>query len=263
MLKEERLDAIVSLVDQKRAIKVNDIVEHLGVSDMTVRRDLSELEKAGHIKRVHGGAQTVNVYRPEELSHDDKQIINKKEKSEVVKKAAELIQEGETIYLGPGTTIELLADIMEFNQLRVVTNCLPVFQTLREKKRNIKVYLLGGEMRRLTKSFFGEITNKALQDMHFHKAFFSANAVKENEIMTATIEEGQTQTSALNNSVERYLLIDSSKINKEDFYTYYDLHDITAVVMNRDDYDIYQKIEKEVEVFIEENKEASNPSLFN
>lgn len=250
MLKEERLDAIVSLVDQKRAIKVNDIVRKLGVSDMTVRRDLTELEKAGRLKRVHGGAQTLNIYRPEELSHVDKKIINKSEKREIAQKAVQLIQEEETIYLGPGTTIELLAEIMEFDNLRVVTNCLPVFQTLSEKRGNIKVYLLGGEMRALTKAFFGEITNKALQDMHFHRAFFSSNAVKGSQIMTATIEEGQTQAIALDNSVKRYLLLDSSKVEKEDFYTYYNLHDITAVVMNQDDYDTYQKIEKEVSVIV-------------
>ncbi|BAK95829.1 DeoR/GlpR family DNA-binding transcription regulator [Tetragenococcus halophilus] len=250
MLKEERLDAIVTLVDQKRVIKVNDIVDRLGVSDMTVRRDLTELEKAGRLKRVHGGAQTLNVYRPEELSHADKQIINKSEKKEIAQKALKLIQEDETIYLGPGTTIELLAEIMNFENLRVVTNCLPVFQTLRQKKGNIKVYLLGGEMRELTKAFFGEITNKALQDMHFHRAFFSSNAVKGNEIMTATIEEGQTQAIALDNSVNRYLLIDSSKVEKEDFYTYYNLSDVTAVVMNQDDYDMYQKVEKEVQVIV-------------
>ncbi|GMA53394.1 hypothetical protein GCM10025857_47510 [Alicyclobacillus contaminans] len=153
MLKEERLDAIVALVDQKRTIKVNDIVDKLGVSDMTVRRDLTELEKAGRLKRVHGGAQTLNIYRPEELSHADKQIINKEEKREIAQKAVQLIQEEETVYLGPGTTIELLADIMEFDNLRVVTNCLPVFQTLNKKRGNIKVYLVGGEMRALTKAF--------------------------------------------------------------------------------------------------------------
>lgn len=226
MLKEERLDAIVDLVDQKRAIKVNDIVNKLEVSDMTVRRDLTELEKAGRIKRVHGGAQTLNIYRPEELSHADKQIINKNEKREVAQKALQLMHEEEVIYLGPGTTIELLADIMEFDNLRVVTNCLPVFQTLRKKTGNIKVYLAGGEMRDLTQAFFGEITNKALQDMHFHHAFFSSNAVKGSEIMTATIEEGQTQAIALNNSVNKYLLLDSSKIEKEDFYTYYSLRTV-------------------------------------
>lgn len=250
MLKEERFDAIVDLVDQKRAIKVNDIVDRLGVSDMTVRRDLTELEKAGRLKRVHGGAQTLNVYRPEELSHADKQIINKSEKREIAQKAVKLMQEDETIYLGPGTTIELLAEIMDFNNLRVVTNCLPVFQTLSKKRGNIKVYLVGGEMRQKTKAFFGDITNKALQDMHFHRAFFSSNAVKGDEIMTATIEEGQTQTIALDNSMERYLLLDSSKVEKEDFYTYYTLRDVTAVVMNQDDYDTYQKVEKEVKVIV-------------
>ncbi|WP_061841277.1 DeoR/GlpR family DNA-binding transcription regulator [Tetragenococcus halophilus] len=250
MLKEERLDAIVDLVDQKRAIKVNDIVNKLEVSDMTVRRDLTELEKAGRIKRVHGGAQTLNIYRPEELSHTDKQIINKNEKREVAQKALQLMHEEEVIYLGPGTTIELLADIMEFDNLRVVTNCLPVFQTLRKKTGNIKVYLAGGEMRDLTQAFFGEITNKALQDMHFHHAFFSSNAVKGSEIMTATIEEGQTQAIALNNSVNKYLLLDSSKIEKEDFYTYYSLRNVTAVVMNQDSYNTHQKIEKEVPVIV-------------
>ena len=139
---------------------------------------------------------------------------------------------------------------MEFERLRVVTNCLPVFKTLSKKQGNLKVYLVGGEMRELTKSFFGEISNKVLQDMHFHKAFFSSNAVKDDEVMTATIEEGQTQAIALDNSIERYLLIDSSKVGKQDFYSYYRLKDITAVVMNKDDYDTYQKLEKEVQVIV-------------
>ncbi|EFM82822.1 transcriptional regulator, DeoR family [Enterococcus faecalis TX4248] len=69
MLKEERLNAIVSLVDQKGAIKVTEIMERLNVSDMTVRRDLTELEAAGRLKRVHGGASSLNTYRPHELSH--------------------------------------------------------------------------------------------------------------------------------------------------------------------------------------------------
>lgn len=153
MLKEERLNAIVSLVDQKGAIKVTEIMERLNVSDMTVRRDLTELEAAGRLKRVHGGASSLNTYRPHELSHDDKQIINSVEKKEIVQKALSLIHEEETIFLGPGTTIELLAEAMEFKHLRVVTNCLPVFETLSKKKNALTIYLVGGEMRLLTKSF--------------------------------------------------------------------------------------------------------------
>ncbi len=133
-----------------------------------------------------------------------------------------MIEENETIYLGPGTTIDLLAKIIPNKLLRVVTNCLPVFDIVSQKDK-LKVYLLGGEIRPLTKSFFGEITNMSLENMHFHKAFFSCNAVKDSAIMTATIEEGQTQAIALDNSFERYLLIDTSKIDKEDFYSYYHL----------------------------------------
>ena len=84
MLKEERLNAIVSS-RSKGAIKVTEIMERLNVSDMTVRRDLTELEAAGRLKRVHGGASSLNTYRPHELSHADKQIINSVEK-EIVQK---------------------------------------------------------------------------------------------------------------------------------------------------------------------------------
>ncbi len=62
-------------------------------------------------------------------------LLIKARKKEIAQKALKLIQEDETIYLGPGTTIELLAEIMNFENLRVVTNCLPVFQTLRQKKK--------------------------------------------------------------------------------------------------------------------------------
>ena len=248
MLKEERLNAIVSLVDQKGAIKVTEIMERLNVSDMTVRRDLTELEAAGRLKRVHGGASSLNTYRPHELSHADKQIINSVEKKEIVQKALSLIHEEETIFLGPGTTIELLAEAMEFKHLRVVTNCLPVFETLSKKKNALTIYLVGGEMRILTKSFFGEIANKALEEMHFHKAFFSCNALKDNKIMTATIEEGQTQAIALDNSIEKYLLMDTSKVEKQDFYSFYQLEEVTAVVTIKDKFDTSKVLEKVVRV---------------
>ncbi len=83
------------------------------------------------------------------------------------------------------------------------TVCL-FFEELNKRKGNRKIYLLGGEMRETTQCFVGEITNKSLQDMNFHKAFFSCNALNEQKIMTSTFEEGQTQQIALNNSVERF-----------------------------------------------------------
>lgn len=245
MLKDERQRAIMSLLEENGTVKVSDMIKQLSISDMTARRDLGELEGQGLLERVHGGARLKNFIRSHELSHREKQIVNIEEKQAIARKAAELIQENETIFLGPGTTIELLAELITLQSVRIVTNCWPVFQRLSEENSLRKVYLLGGEMRSTTQAFYGEITNKNLMDMHFHKAFFSCNALNEQDIMTSTFEEGQTQAIALDNSVERYLLVDHSKIGQKDFYSYYHLKDVTAVITNKDDCETYTRIEKE------------------
>lgn len=245
MLKTDRFQAIMSLLERSGTVKVSDIMEKLSVSDMTVRRDLDELEKQGLLERVHGGARLKDLYRQVELSHNEKQIMHKEEKQRIVEKANALINDGDTIFLGPGTTLELLAKVIDCKGLRIVTNCLPIFQELNKHKEHHKVYLLGGELRETTQCFIGEITNKSLEDMNFHKAFLSCNALSEHKIMTSTFEEGQTQKIALDNSVERYLLIDHSKVGKKDFSVFYSLHDITAVITNDDDQKHYEKIETE------------------
>ena len=85
-------------------------------------------------------------------NHQEKHTHNIEEKRSVARKAIQIIEENDTIFLGPGTTIECLAEIMEL-KLTVITNCFPVFKILFEKRSiNFKVYLLGGEMRDLTES---------------------------------------------------------------------------------------------------------------
>ncbi|MGX2945168.1 DeoR/GlpR family DNA-binding transcription regulator [Enterococcus alishanensis] len=241
MIKDERYKEIMQLLRKTGTVKVNDIMDKLDVSDMTVRRDLASLEKQGLLKRVHGGAK-VNTFN-EELSHKEKRIIHIDEKRAIVKKAIEYIQTGDTIFLGPGTTIELLAQLIDVADVRIVTNCLPVFEILNQKKEHQKIYLVGGEMRNNTQSFFGDLTNKIITDLKFNKAFFSCNALVGQEIMTSTLEEGQTQTLALNNSQGRFLLADSSKIGKTDFCVYYRLDEVTELITNQDETHKYKQLD--------------------
>ena len=129
MLKKERLIAIQKAVDEKGIVNVNDLIEALDVSDMTIRRDLDELAKSGKIHRIHGGAQRVENIEDVELTRNEKTIVNSELKEQVAKKAANLIVPGDTLYLGPGTTIEPLIKYVEHpEQIRVVTNSLPVFE---------------------------------------------------------------------------------------------------------------------------------------
>lgn len=249
MLKADRFRAILTLLEADGMIRNNEIMKKLAVSDMTVRRDLAELEGQGLIERLHGGAKLQNIYRQTERSHVEKKIVHHGEKKKIAKRAAGLINDGDTLFLGPGTTIELFVQYIHADFLRIVTNCQPIFERLNKHKKNWKIYLLGGELRETTQCFVGEITDKSLKDMSFHKAFFSCNALSEHKIMTSTFEEGQTQRIALDNSVERFLLIDHSKVGKRDFSVYYNLNDVTTVITDDDEQKHYEKIKK-VEKYI-------------
>ena len=111
MNKYDRLDEITKIVNKKGTVRTNEIVEDLNVSDMTVRRDLAELEEKGVLTKIHGGARSNSVFQFKEKSHQEKHAQNIEQKKEVAQKAVSLIEESDTIFLGPGTTIELFASI--------------------------------------------------------------------------------------------------------------------------------------------------------
>ena len=217
MLKKERLLTIVEMVNKKGILTVNEIINQLDVSDMTVRRDLDELEKSGKLLRVHGGAQSLSYTLDQELSHTEK---------------ATLIHEGETIFLGPGTTIELLATHLLNKKIRIITNNYPVFDILAQAD-GPEILLIGGDFRKNTGAFVGPITNDNLRRLKFTKAFISSNGVHNEAISTYSTEEGEAQQIALNNSRKKYLLVDNKKFNRDDFYVFYNLHDFDLLITDR------------------------------
>lgn len=251
MNKYDRLDEITDLVNRKGSIRIAEIVEELNVSDMTIRRDLAELDEQGILTKIHGGARSNSAFQYKEMSHKEKHTQYIEEKKQIAKKAATLIEEGNTVFLGPGTTVELLAEEIHNKNLSVITNCLPVFNILFKKKNEyFKVYLIGGEMREITESFAGDMTNSALETMRFSKMFFSANGVKGMDVMTSSHEEAYTQKLALRNSLEKYLLVDSSKIGKEDFVSFCDLKSLNGVITDGKDEDKNKIIADYTEVII-------------
>lgn len=240
MLKNERFQIILDLLADKGTVTVKDIMNSLNVSDMTVRRDLTELDNLGKLKRIHGGAQSISLYKSEELSHVEKKEIHMEEKEEAAKYAAQFIHSNDTIFLGPGTTIELLATYIENPDLRIVTNSLPVFNIFQNKDETYEIYLIGGGYRRRTGAFIGNIANDALKKFKIGKTFISVNGINNESIMTANIDEGLTQKIVLDNSQEKYIVMDHHKFNKEDFYEFYSLQNITGVITD-------SKISKELE----------------
>ena len=128
-------------------------------------------------------------------------------------------------------TGSILNNELPIDNIRVVTNSLPVFLILNERKLT-DLILIGGNYRSITGAFVGTLTLQNLANLQFSKAFVSCNGIQDNAIATFSEEEGESQRIALNNSNKKYLLADNSKFNKFDFYTFYNISDIDTIVLD-------------------------------
>ena len=130
LLKIERHDQIQSLVNSRGRMTVPELSTHFGVSEATIRRDLEELDDLGRIRRTHGGAlQAEKIVKEPPITQ--RITENPKEKNRIGKAAADLIRNGETIFLGSGTTvIEVARNLPPDIELTVITNSLPVVNEL-------------------------------------------------------------------------------------------------------------------------------------
>lgn len=229
MIKKERLNWILNRLKYQKIITVNEIIEELNVSDMTVRRDLTELEKEHLLIRIHGGAQSVDTLNVEEKSNTEKLSQQVPEKREIASLASKTIQDGETIFIGPGTTLEHFAKELRYKSLRIVTNSLPVFNILKDCT-NIDLLLIGGEYRPITGAFVGTLASSNIKSLKFSKAFISANGIFKNSVATYSESEGIIQQLALDQSLEKILLVDHQKFDAYDFYVFYDTNKFDKII---------------------------------
>ncbi|QJA09603.1 DeoR/GlpR transcriptional regulator [Romboutsia sp. CE17] len=229
MLKEERHSIIIDLLNAKGIVKVKDIAEAINVTEMTVRRDLQDLDNKGVLKRIRGGAQLNNITIEKELSHVEKQSINIELKRSIAKNIAKNISDGDSIFLGPGTTIELVYEYMTASYLKVVTNSIYVFNKFVDDPR-YELILIGGSYRSRTGAFVGSIANDTLSRMNINKAFIGVNGIYDNVISNSNEDEGMIQATILDRATEKYIVADSSKLNKHDFYQFYKLENVTAII---------------------------------
>jgi DeoR family transcriptional regulator, fructose operon transcriptional repressor len=215
-LAPQRLDSLRDLIRQSGAIRLDDLCRQLKVSPATVRRDLDQLERAGAIRRVHGGAVSVES-RLDEPLFDDKTSRASREKQRIAEAALEFVENGETIYLDGGSTVLALARLLrERTNLTVVTNSLRAASEL--AGRGPRLIVIGGELRRLSQTLVGPLTRLTLHELHLDKAFMGTIGVAVKEGMTTTDPgEAYTKELVMGQARQVILLADSSKAGKVSF----------------------------------------------
>lgn len=221
MLKISRYELILEVIKEKRNIKVEELIERLNVSEATIRRDLTFLENAGKIRRVHGGAISIDT-QEESLLY--KKEIYSEEKERIGKFASSLVESGSTIYLDAGTSVfAMIKYLAGIENIRVVTNGLSHIEELYNKK--IETYLIGGKMKMLTGALVGASAVLSLKSFNFDLAFMGANGVDINGYSTPDSEEALIKSEAASKANKTYFLCDESKFTKKSLINFYNLED--------------------------------------
>lgn len=228
-MKESRQRIILQELDQSGVVSVKNLKELLHVTDMTIRRDLIDLEKQGLLTRVHGGAHKKVRDGLNEVSHSEKTMLNIEEKKTIAQKCAGLIVNGDTVFIGSGTTTDFIGDYLDGKDISIVTNSLPIFEKLKDNP-NFDLILIGGRYRVKTQTFVGQFANNLLREIKVSKAFIGVNGIDGYNVTTANEEEGNGNAIILNNAIEKYIVSDNSKFDSYSFYTFYRLDNIDAVI---------------------------------
>lgn len=246
MLKIERQDKIMSLLDMNDILSTKSIADSLGVTGMTIRRDIYDLENQGLVVKIYGGVQKVQKSL-KELSTNEKINNNIAEKEEIGRIMDSLISDNMTIYLGAGTTILHALKMFTKKNLFIVTNSFIAFKYIIEET-DYKVVLCGGEYNKNTEEFNGDLAERAFENYNIDIAFASTNGIYSNNITTSNVENGRIQKAAYKVAKVKAILADHTKLNKSDVYTFHHLDDvdflITDSLVNSDIADYYGQMTK-------------------
>jgi DeoR/GlpR family transcriptional regulator of sugar metabolism len=212
----ERRERLKQIVKSRHAVRVEDLKAELGVSTATIRRDLHELEEEGELRRVHGGAISVDA-SPIEARFEAKAATNPAQKQRIARRAAAMVEADAKIYLDAGSTcLELAKLLAHRTDITVVTNSLPAINEL--AGAGPRLIVIGGELRPLSQALVGPLSTPVLDQLYLDHAFVGTFSLSLDAGLTTTDPaEAFTKEHVLTRTREAVLLVDGSKLGTRSF----------------------------------------------
>jgi len=200
------------------SVKVIEIAEALNTTPETIRKDLDELEKKGFLRRVHGGAISLDYFKMEESDFDLRSNLQMENKRYIAQNASREIESGSSLFIDNGTTcFEFAKTIIGIHKLKIVTPSLKIASFFQEES-SAEVLLLGGWLKKYEPAVFGEYTLSMLRDFHTNKAILSCAGITVNEgLMDIDSDDAAIKRQAIISTDMTLLLADHTKFCSKAF----------------------------------------------
>ncbi|MEA2247259.1 MAG: DeoR family transcriptional regulator, fructose operon transcriptional repressor [Solirubrobacteraceae bacterium] len=236
MFADERQQRIAELIAVRGRARIGELASTLGVTEPTIRKDLSALQEQGVLKRTHGGAIALRPLVDRELS--GREVTHRDAKAAIGRACIRLLEEGDSVFLDSGTTVGAIATPIAAEpksaprNLVVLTNALNVATALAGVS-GVEHVLLGGELRRPSGSVVGALAVHNLQRFTVSVAFIGVSGFSELGISVASAAEAGVKATVIERARRVIVALDRTKIGATDFARICDLDEIDAVVLDR------------------------------
>jgi len=245
-----RQEQILNALKDNRRVGVRELAARFSVSEMTIRRDLSLLEERGLLTRTHGGgvdSQRVSfeLFMGERLTH------NGEAKKAIARRAAAFVGRGDTIILDTGTTVFMLADLLDgIADLTVATPSLAIASGLFWRK-SARLIVLGGYVKPWSPDLVGSLTEENVAKLHFRKAFLGADGIDpEAGFFCNDLGSANVVQAIIKASDEVVVMADSSKIGVKSLIKYADFGDVDMLITDGRDSAKLRAVEKKVKTVV-------------
>jgi DeoR family transcriptional regulator of aga operon len=234
MLIEERRQYILGLAQKNGRVLVEELSESLGISRITIRKDLDHLQSRGVLQRTHGGALLPGNGALRDLSLQEKEGRHSDEKLRIANAAADLVQEGQCVLLDSGTTTTAIARALKrFSHLTIITNAVNIAAEL--SVTDFEVLLTGGSLRKNSFSLVGPLAEDMLRDMHADILFLGVDGFDlDVGLTTPNVMESRVNRAMVKASSMVVAVCDSTKFNRRSLSKIVDVSMIQHVITDKD-----------------------------
>lgn len=232
MIPAERQKKILEVITTQQIVSITQLVEEIGVSHMTIRRDIKALEAMGQVVPISGGVQLIERLI-NEPTHETKSRLQQDEKAAIGAKAAEYVPERGTVFLDAGTTTyEIARQIKNYPDLLVVTNDFEIASYLMRNGR-CKLMHTGGSVNKESYSSVGELAARFIKNISIDVAFLSTSSWSSDGTTTPDESKIIVKHAILKSSRSKILVSDSSKYGKVATFTIADLSVFNLIITDR------------------------------